>query len=51
MHDVEMLVDKVCAALKSLNTGSAVGPDKVRPLVLKSCASQLAALLHLIFNM
>ena len=50
MHDVENSIDKVCAALPSLNASSAMGPDKVHPRVLKACASELAATLSIIFN-
>ena len=42
MHDVAILVDKVNAALQSLNTGSAVGSNNVHPQVWKALASELA---------
>ena len=50
MYDVEISIDKVYAALQSLNASSAVGSDKVHPQVLKACASELAAPLCIILN-
>ena len=50
MADVVVTVDKVCEVLQYLDDDSAVGPDRVHPLVLKSCASQIAVPLTMIFN-
>ena len=47
---MEISLDKVYAALYTLNTGSAVGPDNIHPQVLKACALQLVAPLCIIFN-
>ena len=47
---MEISIDKVYAALQSLNASSAMGPDKVHPRVLKACASEVAAPLCMIFN-
>ena len=39
--EMQMLVDKVYAALQSLNAGLAVGPDKVHLWVLKAWDSNI----------
>ena len=46
---MKISIGKMYASLQSLNTSSAVGPDKGHPRVLIVCASQLAAPLC-IFN-
>ena len=51
MAEVVVTVDNVCVMLQCLDGNSAVGPDCVHPLVLKSCSSQIAVpTLTMIFN-
>ena len=42
--------DDVLAALLSLDTNKATGPDEIPPRILKECAHQIAPSLCLIFN-
>ena len=43
-------VSHVLKALQSLDGNTAMGPDQLHPLLLKSCATQLAYPLHIIFT-
>ena len=50
MAEHVITVDKVCMMLQGLDGDSAVQPDYVHLLVLKSCTSQIAVPLTVIFN-
>ncbi|CAB4010489.1 Hypothetical predicted protein [Paramuricea clavata] len=43
-------LDDVLAALLSLDTNKATGPDEIPPRILKECAYQIAPSLCLLFN-
>ena len=50
MSDIVITPDEVRAVLDNLNGSSAMGPDEAHPLLLKSCSSELARPLSIIFN-
>ena len=50
IDNITFPVKHVHKALECLDGNSAMGPDNINPLMLKSCASQLAYPLHLIFS-
>ena len=50
MHDLNITVEKVYAALQCLIVSLAVGPDNLHPRVLKLCALQLSVTLTMIFR-
>jgi hypothetical protein len=47
--DLSFSVDGVYSLLCALDSSSAMGPDEIHPMLLKSCASELAFPLHYIF--
>ena len=47
---VSFPVETVLRVLQGLDGNTAMGPDKLHPLLLKRCATQLAYPLHLIFS-
>jgi len=51
MGDVLVSVSKVKEVLMKLDVNSAIGPDEIHPMLLKSCAEQISVPLSLIFNM
>lgn len=48
---VFLTVDKVTNPLRAPHSGKAVGPDGVRPGVVKTCAPQSCGVLHWLFNL
>ena len=48
--DIEITTDAVRTALQGLDGNSAMGPDNIHPLFLKSCSSELAYPLCIIFK-
>jgi len=42
LDDVPITIDAVLSVLKQLDSNSAMGPDGLHPLLLKSCAGELA---------
>ena len=50
MNDVFITADEVQVVLTNLDGNSAMGPDGAHPLLLKSCARELAYPLSVIFN-
>ena len=50
MNAVEISVERVCSVLRSLDAGSAMGPDEVHPRLLRECAAYLASPLQQIFS-
>lgn len=50
MGPISFLVSHILKALQSLDGNTAMGPDRLHPLLLKSCATQLAYPLHIIFT-
>ena len=47
---ISLSVEDVLKALQNLDSNTAMGPDNLHPMLLKSCASQLAYPLHIIFT-
>ena len=50
LEELVITTENVKSALASLDSDSAMGPDSVHPLFLKSCSSELAQPLTIIFN-
>lgn len=47
---VELSLDEVLHGLQKIDVNKGRGPDVIHPIILKNCASSLAAPLHLLFN-
>lgn len=48
--NIELLLEEVLNGLNGINVNKGRGPDDLHPILLKNCASSLAAPLQLIFN-
>ena len=50
LSQVEITADVIHSALRDLDPNSAMGPDRMHPRVLQTCADELAYPLHVIFS-